>query len=100
MDNYYQFHDLEDMKKLPGLSIPDYRELNRRFLEAVHEPANKIYRTNPENGHPIFGAYTLSDSNEMVTWGILAVGEWLMNLLRNGSRPPILIFSANPIRCS
>ena len=46
MDNYYQFHDLEDMKKLPGLSIPDYRELNRRFLEAVHEPANKIYRTN------------------------------------------------------
>lgn len=80
MDNYYQFHDLEDMKKLPGLSIPDYRELNRRFLEAVHEPANKIYRTNPENGHPIFGAYTLSDSNEMVTWGILAVGEWLMNL--------------------
>ena len=80
MSGYYQFPDLEDMKGLPELSLPDYGELNRRFLQAVHEPANKIYRTNPGNGHPIFGAYTLSDSNEMVTWGILAVGEWLMNL--------------------
>lgn len=79
MNHYYQFPDLEGMKQLPELSLPDYQELNRRFIEAVHDPANKIYRINPENGHPIFGAYTLSKSNEMVTWGILAIGEWLMN---------------------
>ena len=79
VNDNYQFPDLEDMKKLPELSLPDYQELNKRFIEAVHDPANKIYRTNPQNGHPIFGAYTLSNSNEMVTWGILAIGEWLMN---------------------
>ena len=46
VNDNYQFPDLEDMKKLPELSLPDYQELNKRFIEAVHDPANKIYRTN------------------------------------------------------
>lgn len=79
MDRYYQFPDLEEMKMLPELSIPNYGELNTRFIQAVQNPAEHIYRINPKNGHPIFGAYTLSDSNELVTWGILAIGAWLMN---------------------
>ncbi len=78
MELQYHFPDLDSMKAIPELSLPNYRELNQRFMQAVHDPANKITRINPENGHPIFGAYTLSQSNEMVTWGILAVGEWLM----------------------
>lgn len=79
MDRYFSFPDLEDMKALPTLSLPDYSALNERFIKAVQNPADRIYRINPKNGHPIFGAYTLSDSNELVTWGILAIGEWLMN---------------------
>lgn len=76
---YDTFKDLENMKILPELQIPDYSELNRKFIEVVNDPAYKIRRENPENGHPVFGAYTESNSNELVTWGILAIGQWLMN---------------------
>ncbi len=71
---------LEKLKSLPALTVPDYGALNQAFLRAMHDPETKMVRRNPENGHPVFGAYLLSDSNEMVTWGILAVGHWLLNL--------------------
>ncbi|MBN1776758.1 MAG: hypothetical protein JW811_01425 [Clostridiales bacterium] len=64
------------MPDYPALPVPDYAELNRKFRDALMNPDNEILRYAP-NGHPIFGAYLKLDSNELVTWGILAVGEWL-----------------------
>lgn len=78
MANTFKLPDLEGMKSLPALPIPDYQKLNKEFLKAMQDPKNQMQRTNPVNGHPVFGAYLLSDSNEMVTWGILAVGHWLL----------------------
>lgn len=76
---YIKFKELEGLQGLPQLPIPEYHRLNEEFIKEVQNTANGIFRKDPENGHPIFGAYTYSPSNEMVTWGILAVGEWLMN---------------------
>ena len=72
----YHFPETDRMPEVPALPVPDYAKLNREFHNALMDPANKILRFSP-NGHPIFGAYIHSDSNELVTWGILAVGEWL-----------------------
>jgi len=72
----YHFPETDRMPDYPALPVPDYAELNRKFRDALMDPDNKILRRAP-NGHPIFGAYIQSDSNELVTWGILAVGEWL-----------------------
>ncbi|MGN0314833.1 MAG: hypothetical protein ACI4EG_08600 [Fusicatenibacter sp.] len=86
---------LEWMRELPSLPIPAYEEKNRRFVDAVEDPQNGIYRKNPENGHPIFGAYTRSKSNEMVTWGILSVGQWLMNRESSWIAPTYFDFYSN-----
>ena len=67
-----------ELKNLPDLAIADYGVLNREFLKALQDPETEMVRKNPENGHPVFGAYLKSDSNEMVTWGILAIGHWLL----------------------
>lgn len=68
----------DEMRKLPALPIPDYSALNQEFIRALEDPATHMVRKDPENGHPIFGAYLQSESNEMVTWGILALGYWLL----------------------
>ena len=67
-----------ELKNLPDLAIADYGVLNREFLKALQDPETEMVRKNPENGHPVFGAYLKSDSNEMVTWGNLAIGQWLL----------------------
>ncbi len=72
----YHFPETDRMPEHPALPVPDYAKLNLAFRAALMNPANKVLRYAP-NGHPIFGAYIQSDSNELVTWGILAVGEWL-----------------------
>ena len=72
----YRFPETDRMPDNPALPVPDYAELNRKFRAALMDPSNKILR-HSLNGHPIFGAYLNLDSNELVTWGILAVGEWL-----------------------
>lgn len=77
MEKVY-FRDIDKMPDKPALPVPDYAALNTGFHRALMDPANKILRYS-ENGHPIFAAYIESTSNEMVTWGILALGEWLMN---------------------
>ena len=72
----YRFPDIDRMPDHPALPVPDYLVLAEGFREALINPNNHILRYG-NNGHPIFGAYVHSTSNEMVTWGILAVGEWL-----------------------
>ncbi len=64
------------MPDIPQLPVPDYKGLNREFRNALLNPANSAFRYD-ENHHPNFAAYLCSNSNEMVTWGILAIGEWL-----------------------
>lgn len=80
MDNsfFWSFPETDSFPPLPQLPIPDYRALNRRFLEALKKPENEAFRIDPKTGHPTFGAYLQSGSHEMVTWGILAVGEFLL----------------------
>ncbi len=77
--NMYRYRDIDMMPDIPNLSVPDYTKLNRAFREALLDPANNAFRYD-ENGHPNFGAYLESESNELVTWGILAIGEWLCGL--------------------
>ena len=72
----YSFPDIDSMPDIPALPIPDYGELSASFRAALLDPANEIYRLN-QNGHPNFGAYIGSPSNEFVTLGILILGEWL-----------------------
>ncbi len=75
---YLHFPEIDSMPEFPALPLPDFAALNREFRSSVMKSENHILRYAP-NGHPIFGAYVDSNTNEMVTWGILAVGEWLQN---------------------
>jgi len=72
------FPAIDAMPEFPALPVPDYGQLNKEFQKALMDPENKVLRYG-ENGHPIFGAYIQSPSNEMVTWGILAIGIHLCN---------------------
>lgn len=72
----YHFPDTDQMPERPALPVPDYAALAQAFHAAMLEPKNKVLR-HRANGHPRFGAYLLSDSDELVTWGILAIGEWI-----------------------
>jgi hypothetical protein len=72
----YHFPEIDRMPEHPQLPVPDYEKLNRDFRCALLDSKNKVLRYS-QNGHPIFGAYIQSGSNELVTWGILAVGEFL-----------------------
>lgn len=78
MVNMLHFPVIDGMPDFPALPVPDYAHLNREFQKALMNPDNKVLRY-AENGHPIFGAYIQSPSNEMVTWGILAIGAALCN---------------------
>ena len=77
INHSYSFETIESFPEIPQLSIPNYSHLNASFRKALLDPRNGAYAKNKENGHPNFGAYLMSNSNEMVTWGILAVGEKL-----------------------
>ena len=72
------FSVIDSMPDFPALPLPDYARLVGAFRASLMKSENHILRYSPE-GHPIFGAYVDSPSNEMVTWGILALGEWLQN---------------------
>lgn len=72
----YHFPDIDRMPDHPALPVPDYQALAEGFRGALISPGSHILRYDGK-GCPIFGAYVNSMSNEMVTWGILAVGEWL-----------------------
>ena len=74
----FHFPDIDRMPEHPVLPIPDYAKLNAQFHDALRDSSNDILHYG-ENGHPVFGAYVGSHSNEMVTWGILASGEYLTN---------------------
>lgn len=77
--NAYHVPEIDQMPNIPQLPLPDYAKLNKAFRETLLDPSQHAFTFNTENGHPNFAAYLQSDSNEMVTWGILAVGEWLLN---------------------
>ena len=74
--SFYHFKSIELMPDIPHLKVPDYKTLSKEFRKTFADQKSGILRYS-ENGHPVFGAYLQSNSNEMVTWGILAVGEWL-----------------------
>ncbi|MCL2544834.1 MAG: hypothetical protein FWE77_02820 [Clostridia bacterium] len=74
----YRVPAIDSMPDIPPLPLPDFARLNREFRQVLMDPANKAFTYNAQTGHPNFAAYLQSDSNEMVTWGILAVGEYLL----------------------
>ncbi len=69
------FPDVDRMPDFPALPVPALHELNERFRTALMDPRNHILRHDGQ-GNPIFGAYIGSDSNEMITWAIITLGEW------------------------
>ena len=75
MNTASHFPDVDLMPDFPALPVPSLHELNERFRKALMDPANGILRQD-EQGNPIFGAYIGSDSNELITWAIITLGEW------------------------
>ena len=69
------FPDVDRMPDLPSLPVPPLHELNEQFRQALMDPRNKILRRD-EQGNPIFGAYIGSNSNELITWAIITLGEF------------------------
>jgi len=61
---------------VPLRDIPNYEKLARDFADYVFDPLNGIMHTSPD-GKIYFNAYAEGHGNEMVTWGILAVGNIL-----------------------
>lgn len=75
MKEMLHFPDIDRMANHPSLPVPPLHELNERFRQALFNPANNILRQDSQ-GNPILGAYIGSDSNELVTWAIITLGEW------------------------
>lgn len=75
MKESIHFPDVDRMPDFPALPVPALGELNERFRQALMDPANRILRRD-EQGNPIFGAYIGSDSNELITWAIITLGEF------------------------
>lgn len=69
------FPDVDRMPDFPALPVPSLHKLNERFRAALLDEKNRILRRD-ECGNPIFGAYIGSDSNELITWAIITLGEW------------------------
>ena len=72
-----RFPDIDRMPDFPALPVPDMARLNKCIRQALLDPAGGILRRD-QQGNPIFGAYIGSDSNEMITWSIVTLGEWLL----------------------
>ena len=75
MKRMIHFPDVDRMPEHPALPVPALHELNERFRCALLDERNRILRRD-EQGNPIFGAYIGSDSNELITWAIITLGEW------------------------
>lgn len=75
MKNESHFPDVDRMPDHPALPVPSLHALNERFRQALLDERNRILRRD-EYGNPIFGAYIGSDSNELITWAIITLGEW------------------------
>ncbi|MCL2378405.1 MAG: hypothetical protein FWC77_04675 [Defluviitaleaceae bacterium] len=56
----------------PKRPVPDYEALSRDFTSFVFDPANGVRHDEP---FTYFNAYSAGKGCELVTWGILAVGE-------------------------
>lgn len=69
------FPDVDRMPDQPALPVPSLHELNEQFRCALLDERNRILRRDSQ-GNPIFGAYIGSDSNELITWAIITLGEW------------------------
>lgn len=74
--DFYRFPAIDSMPDIPRAPYPDYRELSEEFDRALEDPSNQIHEIDPQGRH-VFHAYLESDSNEMVTWGILTIGAYL-----------------------
>jgi len=72
----FKFKAIEQMPDIPQLPVPDYKRLSLEFRNALLNPANRAFWYD-ENHHPNFAAYVGGNSSEMVTWGVIAIGEWL-----------------------
>lgn len=70
-----RFPDVDRMPDHPALPVPALHELNERFRSALLDERNRILRYD-DSGNPIFGAYIGSDSNELITWSIITLGEF------------------------
>lgn len=75
MKGAFHFPDVDRMPDHPALAVPALHALNEQFRQALMNPANHILRRD-DQGNPIFGAYIGSDSNELITWAIITLGEW------------------------
>ncbi len=71
-----KFEFIIAMPQFPKLGIPDYSKLSDEFADFVFDPENGVLRYDDEV-NPSFTAYTEGNGSEMVTWGIIAVGEKL-----------------------
>lgn len=69
------FPDVDRMPDHPALPVPSLSKLNEQFRAALMDEKNRILRRDA-HGNPIFGAYIGSDSNELITWSIITLGEW------------------------
>lgn len=69
------FPDVDRMPDFPALPVPSLHTLNEQFHKALMAPENHILR-HDQHGNPIFGAYIGSDSNELITWAIITLGEY------------------------
>ena len=58
----------------PRHAMPDYEKLSAAFTEYVFDPTNGVRHDGP---FTYFNAYSAGKGNELVTWGLLAVGEAL-----------------------
>ena len=75
MKKQFHFPDVDRMPDQPALPVPPLHELNKRFRQALLDEGNRILRRD-KAGNPIFGAYIGSDSNELITWAIITLGEY------------------------
>lgn len=71
-----KFEAIKKMPEFPKLKVPDYYKLSDEFEEFIFNIDNKVLFYD-DNGNPCFTSATEGKGSEMVTWGVLAVGEKL-----------------------
>jgi len=74
--NQLTFKAIEEMPS-PLMDIPDYIALAKQFSKYIHDPVNKIIKVD-NAGKTYFTSSTEGKGNELVTWGVIAVGEYFM----------------------
>ena len=71
----YRYDAIENMPP-PLRKVPDYEALADKFSAYVFDPKSGIEHKD-EAGNAFFAAFSEGKSREMVTWGLIAVGEAL-----------------------